>query len=151
MCRRNVAPGSLAAVLAAFCVLSPAAAATVPAGFSGLLLDQPRCCLPAAAGERITPGITPGAEGPAAGMVGPGGRAAGTGTRLAQASETQPQAPPAEPAQKPPDATELPREPGKMPETPDGGVDDSFEGSPKPAGPDLSVSEERELISRGWE
>lgn len=145
MYRQTIAPGSLAAVLAAFCVLSPAPATTAADASSGLLLDQPRCCLPAPAGKRIAPGV----EGPAAG-IGADGRAAGAGTRLAQGAKAPSEAP-SEPAEEPPTATEMPREAEKIPGTPAADAGDSFEGSPKPAGPDLSISEERELISRGWE
>lgn len=166
MPRNRAVQASLAAVLAAGLVLGPAPGAATkratsgatsgaapvlatasPDGFSGLLLDRPRCCLPDATRERMARGV----DGPAAGD-GPGGRASSQGPVLAQSSEAPAPRPEQRtpPDQRPP-ATELPRDAERMPETPATEAGEAFKGSPKPAGPDLTVNEERELISRGWE
>lgn len=184
MIRNRAVQHSLTAPAVAVCVLSLASFASAGAmdsgamdsggGFSGLLLDQPRCCFPAEVGKSTVHGV----EGPAAvwatggraakpgsarppeargsreqtgrAAANPGGAtpAAGmTGPSLAQDSE----APPPEPPRKKPANNEQPRSGKQAPKTAPGDGSGAFGGNPKPAGPDLTVNEERELISRGWD
>lgn len=147
MYRRCVSQGSLAAVLAALCVLSlgpstMSAAVASGGGIASLPHDLPRCCAP---GE-------PGADA-ARGVKSPGASAA---IALAQAGTTSEQAPTPQPAPDPPPTTELPQNDTKIPVTvpadaTESDAKGSFEGSPKPAEPDLTPNEEREMISRGWQ
>lgn len=157
MDRRCVSQGSLAAVLAALCVLGPGSPAIASGdGSSPVLLDRGRCCAPA----RLATVTPQGQQVPAArswpdGRAQPGGAGRAQGAPLAQAGEPSGEpageAPPAPPAQDEPPTTELPQDDGKIPVTVPADTPESFKGSPKPAGPDLTPSEERELISRGWQ
>ena len=172
MVRNRTTHGSLAASTAVVCVLSLAPPATgASAGFCGSLLDQSRCRPPVGAGERIVPGVACPPAGAAAGrrtvalsggpVPGPCLTAKAGGIvvalagapgvpgetalrpRLAQNDAEQPEPDPAE--DEP--ATEAPAEAGTPPDDAAG----AFEGSPRPAGPDLTLTEERALISSGWE
>lgn len=181
MIRNRAVQASLVASAAAVCVLSLAPFAMAVAqdsggGFSGLLLDRPRCCALADAGERIARG----AEGPAAESVTggraarrgeawlpkarggrpdprkpdivPGRSAAPPGGAIGPALVEDAEAPRSEtPRKKPADTTEPPRDQRPPPPPVPGNGSGAFAGSPKPAGPDLTVNEERELISRGWD
>lgn len=165
--------GSLAASTAIVCVLSLAPPAMgAGGGFCRSLLEQSRCCPRAGAGEAIVPGVAcpPAAAATGGRMVALSGdlvpriRLAGeegaiivapadapdlynetaSRPRLAQNDTDQPDSGSAE--DEP--ATEAPAESG----TPsDGDAAEAFEGSPRPAGPDLTLTEERALISSGWE
>ena len=143
--------GWMGAMVAVACVLSLSLPATASAGvwgdLSGLVLDRSRCC--GATGlARVTEQEADGlaAESASGGQVRPGGI-------VFTQSES---AAPDEPQNGQPLATELPdpdptREDAKVPVTVPEETADAFKGSVEPAGPDLTPSEEEELISRGWE
>lgn len=160
MDRSCVVKGSLAAFVAAICVLglaSPATAEGGRGGFAGPPIDQRRCCGP----SPTAAGIADGLAGPAVGGAPAGGRGPGD-TLLAQSEATSPRGAsehsqsPDEREKAPPAATESPGSDAKLqdekiPVTIPEDTAETFKGSVKPAGPDLSPNEERELISRGWE
>lgn len=164
LCSRTV-QGSLAASVAVACVLSLASPATgAVGGFGGLLHDQVRCCSPVAAGE----GIANGAERPAArhnaggrasAAPAPGARRAPGWTEpafaLAQSSEEAPdEAPDETPYRAGTPSGEDGPEAGRPRALPVPGpdmTDRTFEGSAKRAGPDLTLPEEEQLITGGWD
>lgn len=124
MFRNLEANRSLAASVAAALVLGLASGAAASGGVSsGPLLDDPACCAPA--------GNLAGRREPA--------------LLLAQAADHED----GETGTRTPPTTEPPRDGETGPTGAENG--DGFRGSPKPAGPDLTVDEERDLISRGWD
>lgn len=141
--------GSRAAVLAVACVLGPAPPATAfetaGGGVFGLLRERSECCGPA--GPRSV--VAAGLAGPAAG-VSPGGGSRAAGPHLAQAT-SKPERPPQDGKPPAPPASDAPAEHVTVPLTLPEDAADSFEGSVKPAGPDLTTSEEQDLIKRGWD
>lgn len=160
MDRSCVVQSSLAAFVAAICVLGPASPAMAEGGrggFVGPLLDERRCCGPSATAADIPDWVDGSAVG-----GGPAGERAPGGTLLAQSDATSAQGAsehprsPDETEKAPPAATESPGSDAKLqdekiPVTIPEDTAETFKGSVKPAGPDLSPNEERELISRGWE
>lgn len=77
----------------------------------------------------------------------------GGAIRLAQAGGASTEGtggPPPEKPQTPPEAGAPTDQPPTLPPSPDKEKED-FSGSVEPAGPDLSIDEEKELISRGWQ
>lgn len=166
MLRSRAIPGSLAAVTAAVCVLGLASPATgAVAVLGGLLQDRVRCCSPAAAGE----GIASVANSPAerhglgewasAALVpashSPRGFARAAVTLAQSAASDQPN------GAGNPDETQSETIPSDKDEAESGKpreqsepwlqeIDPNFAGSAKPAGPDLTLSEEKRLISNGW-
>lgn len=166
MRRNRTMPGALAALTAVVCVLGPAAFAMASGGGAGDLLPGPgRCASPTGEGERIVPGLTRPAAGPApnggavstlcvtvrpAG-IGPGAGRVG-GIRSAQNDADLQETAPREdqiPTDAPQDTETLTETPTETP--PAASADRPFEGNPRPASPDLTVTEERALISGGWE
>lgn len=156
MDRSCVIRGSLAAFVAAICVLGPASPAMAEGGrgeFVGPPLDERRCCGPSATGTDIVDGLA----SPAVARAPAGERDPGA-TLLAQSEASSP-GKPSESPNEPDEASPATESPGsdakigdeKIPVTVPEDTADTFKGSVKPAGPDLSPSEERELISRGWE
>lgn len=166
MRRNRTMPGALAALTAAVCVLGPAAFAMASVGGAGDLLPGPgRCASPTGEGERIVPGLTRPGAGPAPDggavstlcvtarprAVAPGDGPVG-GIRSAQNdADLQETAPREEqsPTDVPQDAETLTEPPTETP--PAASAERPFEGNPRPASPDLTVTEERALISSGWE
>lgn len=174
MGRNRTMHGTLAAATAVVCVLGLAPPATgYGGGFCGLLLEQSRCCAPVGVADSIAPGVAcppagtrtggrvvalsggpvpsprpslSGGEGaligaPAEAPAPPGESAARA--RLAQKDADRQDTDRTEDASE----TAAPAESG----TPSGGdASETFKGSPRPAGPDLTVTEERALISSGW-
>ncbi len=169
MDRSCAVKGSLAAFVAAICVLGLASPATAEGGRGGVvgpLLDAPRCCGPSATAADGADGADGAAVGGAPDGGAPDGEQRPGGALLAQSEATSPATSPEgalEQAQSPeeaqktsPPATESPGRDARLrneksPVTVPEDSADTFKGSVKPAGPDLSPSEEREVISRGWE
>lgn len=149
--------GPVAAVLAVVCVLGPAPPAPASAelaggergGFSGLLLDRARCCGPGGPQADIAFGVDGlAAGGGAGGQARPAGPALAQAEQAAEAPET-PQNPETSPATESPDPDAI-KDSEMIPLTVPEVGGDSFKGSMKPAGPDLTPEEERELITGGW-
>lgn len=173
MLRSRTVQGSLAASTAVACVLSLASPATGAAGgFGGLLHDQVRCCSPVAAGEGIAsgverPAVRPDAGGRASAAPVPGARGApgwtdgwtdgSTERGLALAQTSGAQGPDDVPDEVPDRAGTRSHEDGPEADRPRAlplpgpdATDRTFEGSAKPAGPDLTLPEEEQLITGGW-
>jgi hypothetical protein len=175
----RVSQGSLAASAAVLCVLSlvPPAMAAADA-FSGLLLDRPRCCPPALAPADIAHGVAGPAAGMTAGgrVTGAGAAsprqlpAPGVGaargfavprpdrpgpeagdTLLAQQTPAPPDKTSDDVQEKRPPATQMPPAGDSITADSLSAGADAFRGSTKPAGPDLTIGEERDVISRGWQ
>ena len=144
----------LAACTAVACMLGPAGPAVASGGADGPAAAGPQCCSAAPAREPAmlalgNRSIGEATRDAAADVWSSPGASGSSHDRLAQ-SEPSPasqpseseQAPEGAPKQNPGDtASESPNEEDSAP----------FRGSAEPAGPDLSVDEERDLISRGWD
>lgn len=146
MLRSRAVQGSFAASAAVACALGLASTATgAVGGFGGLLLhDQARCCSPVAAGDGIATGVgRPGARPFAVGSL-----AQASGSLESGSGE-------ATGAPEPEDEPETEDDGGKgaaraLPFRGPDALDQTFEGSAKPAGPDLTLPEEQQLITGGW-
>ena len=153
MGRNRTVPGALAALTAAICALAPAALATVAARGAGDLLPGPGRC--ASAIERVE-GFAQASTCPAARNLQDGGAlvplpgtSQATGLRLAQSGLAQSDGEPPKEASRP---EETPSDQPQDAEAPGATkTDRPFEGNSRPASPDLTVTEERALISSGWE
>ena len=139
MSRNRRVRDALAASAAAVCVLGLASAATGSTGAFCGPADQHRCGAGTAALAGVERPVAAGRSGASAGHD-------GAGAAVAQTADAPPEPTPEEEQEEP--ASETPRDAETPPAPP---PEPSFEGSARPAGPDLTVTEERALISSGWE